>query len=267
MNLAEIGQHIDRGIPEDFVTVYLTCCAQGFSLSYPVDQTLDGLNKKWAKVLAKYRGEFSDEFCHEVAEIWMGLLAQCDLNAPDYEAQLIKAAGITLDSEDKKEPPQKKTTKMDVPTPTQAPKDPLTTPEISPAYRERQLAEAVRLPELDRLNSAHQKAFASKNPQEFLVVHLTYAKHGQPKNVPRSTLPQQIREGWESIIASEFNTIATDDFLEQLTNDWFYLVNQKGIPLSTEDHSELLIIFLAKTKQRQQKQTQNKSSLFKKLFG
>ncbi len=267
MNLAEIGRHIDRGIPDDFVTVYLTCCAHGFSLSYPVDQTLDGLNKKWAKVLAKYRGEFSDEFCQGVAEIWMELLAQCDLNAPDYEAQLIKAAGITLDSEEKKDSPKKKTTKMDVPIPNPAPKDPLTTPEISPAYRERQLAEAVRLPELDRLNSAHQKAFASKNPQEFLVVHLTYAKHGQPKNVPKSTVPQHIREGWESIIASEFNTIANDDFLEQLTNDWFYLVNQKGIPLSTEDQAELLIVFLAKTKQPQPKSTEKKPSLFKKLFG
>lgn len=267
MNVADIGRSIDRGIPDDFVRVYLTCCAHGFSLSCPVYQTLDGLNKQWAKVLAKYRGEFSDEFCHGVSEIWMRLLAQCDVNAPDYEAQLIKAAGITLDNQEKPPPPKKKTTKMDVPNPTLAPKDPLTTPEISPAYRERQLAEAVRLPELARLNSAHQKAFSSKNPQEFLVVHLTYAKHGQPKKVPKSTVPLHIREGWESIIASEFNTIAGDDFLEQLTNDWFYLVNQKGIPLSAEDQAELLIVFLAKARQPQQKPAQKKPSLFKKIFG
>ena len=55
----------------------------------------------------------------------------------------------------------------------------------------------------------------------------------------------------ESIIAKEFGTIASDDFLEVLTNEWFYLVNQKGIPLTTEDQTECLATFLAKTKQPQ----------------
>ena len=269
MSLADLGTYIDRGIPEDFVKVYLTCMAQGFSLSCPVDQKVDGLTDKWAKILAKYRGEFTDEFCDGVAQVWMGLLASCDLNSPDYELQLIKAAGVSMDdlpSIGSQEPSQK-TAKVDIPQPTAQPKDPLTKPEISPAYRERQQAEAVSLPELNRLNGVYEKAFKSKNPIDFLVAHLTYAKHGTSKTVPKSTVPQHIREGWESIIAKEFGTIASDDFLEVLTNEWFYLVNQKGIPLTTEDQTECLVTFLAKTKQPQAGKSPKKQSLFKKLFG
>ena len=129
------------------------------------------------------------------------------------------------------------------------------------------MAEAVSLPELNRLNGVHEKAFKSKNPDEFLIAHLTYAKHGQAKDVPKSTVPQHIREGWESIIGKAFGTIAGDDFLEALTNEWFYLVNQKGIPLTDEDQAELLVTFLAKRKQPKRATHKQSPSIFKKLFG
>ena len=62
MNLADIGEAIDRNQPEELVTVYLTCLIQGYSMSCPVDQNKSKLNEKWGKILAKYRRDFSDEF-------------------------------------------------------------------------------------------------------------------------------------------------------------------------------------------------------------
>ena len=85
--------------------------------------------------------------------------------------------------------------------------------------------------------------------------------------MPKSTVPQHIREGRESIIANEFNTSASDQFLVQLTNEWFYLVNQKGIPLKSQDQEEILMTFLAKKKRPQKKVEKKEPSLLKKLFG
>ena len=142
----------------------------------------------------------------------------------------------------------KKTTLQDIPKTTDHSDDPLTTPEISSSYRERQLAEAVHLPELDALTQQYKKNISSQSSDQFLISHLSFSKYSQSKSVPKSTVPQLIREHWESIIAAEFNTIASDDFLSAITNEWFYLVNQKGIPLTHQDQEELLITFLAKTK-------------------
>ena len=58
MNLAEIGLAIDQNDPESFVNTYLICLAHGYSIDCPIDSSLDDLNKKWAKSLAKYRREF-----------------------------------------------------------------------------------------------------------------------------------------------------------------------------------------------------------------
>ena len=268
MNLADIGLTIDKNQPKEFIAVYLTCMVQGFSLSCPVDGNKSRLNEKWAKVLAKYRRDFSDEFCQGVTDQWFELMSMCDPKSSEFELQLFNAAGLSLENleTDPSIKKKKKTTPEDIPKLESNPRDPLTKPEISSSYRERQMAEAVSLPELDQLKSVHQKAFKSNDADQFLISHLTYAKYGKAKPVPKSTVPQHIREGWESIIGKEFNTIASDDFLGVLTNEWFYLVNQKGIPLTAQDQDDILMTFLAK-KKRPETAPKKSSSLFKKLFG
>tara|TARA_A100001015_G_C15036740_1_gene736773 strand:+ start:2707 stop:3531 length:825 start_codon:yes stop_codon:yes gene_type:complete len=272
MNLTDLGIYIDQNKPEDFITVYLTCLAQGFSLQCPIDNNQDRLTEKWSKILAKYRREFSDEFCKEIVIKWLKLLSQCDTSAPDVEMQIVAAAGISmadinqvsLQSSVEK---SKKTVASDIPTPIQPSQDPLTKPEISSSYRERQLAEQVSLPEVQRLLSVYSKAFKNNDPDQFLISHLTFSKYGQAKEVPKSTVPQNIRASWESIIAQEFKTIASDEFLVSLTNEWFYLVNQKGLPMNAQDQEEILMTFLAKKNRPSKKVSQNSPSLFKKLFG
>ena len=59
--------------------------------------------------------------------------------------------------------------------------------------------------------------------------------------MPKSTVPANIR-AQEEIIASEFDTIS-DDILTELTNEWFYLVNQKGIPTNNHQQEEILMTF------------------------
>ena len=98
MNLTDLGVYIDQNKPQDFVNVYLTCLAQGFSLACPTDATKEKLIDKWSKILAKYRRDFSDEFCQEIALIWLKLLSSCNTSAPDIEHQLFKVAGISTDS-------------------------------------------------------------------------------------------------------------------------------------------------------------------------
>ena len=100
-----------------------------------------------------------------------------------------------------------------------------------------------------------------------LIAHLTFSKYGQAEAIPKSSVHQNIRSSWEDIIADLFNTIPDDLFLEKLTNDWFYLVNQKGIPLDSNEQEELLTIYLAKTKSKRTVVGKKKPSFLKRLFG
>ena len=96
MTITSIGVAIDNNDPDAFVNSYLMCIAQGFSMPCPVDKKMDELSKKWAKVMAKHRRDFSDEFCNNVAEKWFDLLARCNTDQPNLELQLCKAANISL---------------------------------------------------------------------------------------------------------------------------------------------------------------------------
>ena len=268
MSLAKIGECIDQNKPHEFIKVYLICLAQGFSMSCPTEKDHIKLNEKWSKILPKYRQNFSDEFCHIVSTQWGQLLQQCDPTSNQLELDLLTLAGISPETVVADTAKPIKTTREDIPTPRDNSSDPLTTPEISPSYRQRQMAENVTLPDVGRLNAIYKKFFKEKDPDQFLIGHLTFAKYGQPKHVPKSSVPQQIRESWESIIANEFNTIAEDEFLVSITNEWFYLVNQKGIPLTEEDQSDILVAFLAKKNRPEMNINEKKSpSLFQKFFG
>ena len=269
MSLADIGVAIDQKDPSHFVKTYLTCMAQGYTMSVPTDEDPQILTEKWEKILAKYRRDFSDEFGKGVSQRWLELLQQCQLDAPNLEAQLCQAAGIDIAQTNAEKPESRPQATSFTDLPKEVAKREGLTPAISDRYRQRQKAQETRLPELQKLNNVHAKAFKSGNASEFLVAHLTFAKHDQPKPVPKSTVPLNIRSGWEDIIAKEFNTIASDEFLEALTHDWFYLVNQKGIPTTAAAQAECLITHLAKANQASAPKNNSASggSLFRKLFG
>ena len=148
--------------------------------------------------------------------------------------------------------------------------DPLTSPHISEQYEQRKIVENMRAPEIDQLNTTYKKAFKTNDSTNWLIAHLTYVRYDQAKEVPKSTVPANIRAQWEEIIASEFDTISDDIFLTELTNEWFYLVNQKGIPTNNHQQEEILMTFLAKQQSNVGKDTSNKvqkkPSIFKRLF-
>jgi hypothetical protein len=275
MSLTDLGNLIDRKQPKPFVDLYLTCLAQGFQLHIPTEKDVVKNIQKWDVILSKFRNNFSDEFCEGVATYWLSLLNQCDVHSAQIEEDLCKAAGI---NPDQKEAPQKttepdvqQTTEYEIPTSKKHSGDPLTHPHISERYQQRRMAESINMPELEQLVSTYNKSFKSKDPIKWLISHLTFAKYEQPKPVPKSTVPANIREQWEGIIADEFNTIATDDFLTELTNDWFYLVNQKGIPTRAEQMHEVLMIYLARQQsvsgQPKKQPKSKKKGLFQQLFG
>ncbi|MEC8678735.1 MAG: hypothetical protein VXX85_07765 [Candidatus Margulisiibacteriota bacterium] len=265
MNLAEIGLAIDQNNPESFVNTYLICLAHGYSIDCPIDSSLDDLNKKWAKSLAKYRREFSDEFCNEVSVRWLKLLKMCRADEPNIELQLCKAAGLSINQMGEMDPADSQAAKAAQDGIGVLDKTPSS--EISLDYREHQLGQAVKLPEFNQLKSERKKAFDSNDSIEFLITHLTFSKYGQEEAIPKSSVHQNIRSAWDDIIADLFNTIPDDLFLEKLTNDWFYLVNQKGIPLDSKEQEELLTIYLAKTKSNRTVVGKKKPSFFKRLFG
>ena len=109
-------------------------------------------------------------------------------------------------------------------------------------------------------------------PIEQVLKHFekTYAKYNVAKKVPKSTVPANIKQQWESIIANEFDTISDDDFLSEITNEWFYLVNQKGIPTHVAQLEDILMTFLAKQQVKDVKTTPKKSpkgkSFLKKIY-
>jgi hypothetical protein len=265
MNLAEIGLAIDQNDPELFVNTYLICLAHGYSIDCPIDSRPDDLNKKWAKSLAKYRREFSDEFCHEVSVRWLKLLKKCRTDEANIELQLCKAAGLSINKMGEQGSEDSQAAKAAQDGIHLLDKKPSS--EISMDYREHQLGQSVKLPEFDQLKSKRKKAFDSNDSIEFLIAHLTFSKYGQAEAIPKSSVHQNIRSSWEDIVADLFNTIPDDLFLEKLTNDWFYLVNQKGIPLDSKEQEELLTIYLAKTKSKRTVVGKKKPSFLKRLFG
>ena len=273
MNLTDLGVHIEKNQPTEFIDTYLRCMAKGFQLPCPVDTDIAKLIPKWSKVLARYRRDFSDAFCADIATKWFKLIEQCDTAAADLPIQILRVANINMaeEKEEKDAVPKtlnKKTTPVEIPKNTDNPDDPLTTPAISDQYRQRSLAEKVRLPEVEKLKTVYAKAFKSNNVAQFLTSHLSFSKYDQSKTVPRATMPQAIREAWEDIIADEFHTIPDDDFLADLTNEWFYLVNQKGIPMHDQHVEEILMAFLAKKQNPTDTKPKNPTkSLFQRLLG
>jgi len=262
MNLAEIGSAIDEGDPNKFINTYIICLAHGYSIQCPIGSNKDELNKKWSKVLAKYRREFSDEFCEAISGIWFQLLAKCKTDEPRIELQLLKAAGISLDNKNKDDQKDfnsaaEKITALDKKASV----------EISQDYRDHQKGQTIKLAEFTDLSNRRRAAFNSKDSVDFLISHLTFSKYGDAQPIPRLSVHQNIRSAWEDIIANLYNTIADDLFLEKLTNDWFYLVNQKGIPMDAKDQEELLVIYLAKSKSTQTVIGKKKPNIFKRLFG
>ena len=161
---------------------------------------------------------------------------------------MLTAAGLSMDDIAKDEAPltETTTTEFGIPSKVRSTQDPFTKPEISEKYQQRQLAEEVRLPELAKLNGVYNKAFKSKNAVTWLISHLTFARYNQAKSIPKSTVPASIREHWETIIAKEHDTIADDVFLSEITNEWFYLVNQRRIPVNAHQMEEVLMILLSK---------------------
>ena len=196
---------------------------------------------------------------------WLTLLKMCKTDEPNIEDQLCKAAGLTINEMSKADPTDLEDVKTAEEGINNLDKKPSS--EISMDYREHQLGQTVKLPDSDNLNSQRKKAFDSKDSIEFLIAHLAFSKYGQAEAIPKSSVHQNIRSSWEDIIADLFNTIPDDFFLEQLTNDWFYLVNQKGIPLDSNDQEELLTIYLAKTKSKRTVVGKKRPSFFKRLFG
>ncbi len=274
MTLTELGDYIDRKQPKPFVHLYLNCLIEEYQLSVPTDLKIDDLNKKWDVILSKYRNTFSDEFCNGVSDYWLSLLKQCDVSSNQLELDLFNAAGLTIEEkkdEDKEFKKKKKTTLFDIPKKIPNQSDPLTTPQISEQYHQREMAENVSFPEIDKLDEAYKKAFKSNDVIMWLVSHLTFVRYGQTKSVPKSSVPANIREQWELVIATEFDTIADDEFLTGITNEWFYLVNQKGIPTDDNHLEEILMTFLAKQQSQEGKQSskkgEKKGSFFKRLFG
>ncbi len=267
MTLVKLGEYIDKNIPKEFVKVYLICMAQGFQLSCPIEKNEDDLNKKWAIILAKYRREFSDEFCRGVAAFWLTLVSQCDPTSSDFEYQLLSAAKIDQNEVQElveKRPEKKKhTTESEVPKQRAGSDDPLTKPEISDRYIQRKLADSITFPEAQKIKDVVLKSLKSKSVDQFLVSYLSFSKYKIDIEVPKSTVPQTIRELWESIIMNQYSIMPDDHFLTDLTSEWFYLVNQKGIPTVNEQIEEILMVFLAN---KQSKKPRGKSGNVNKSF-
>jgi hypothetical protein len=271
MSLADIGVAMDRQDPDQFVRAYLLCLGQGFSMTCPTATSLDALTKEWGIILAKYRSDFTDEFCTQVVSMWLELLTTVSEPSQEMIPQLCHAAGVAISEVTTAvaNVTKEKTAVSDIPV-NQSESPAGLTPAISDRYRQRQQAEAMTLPEKMALETTRHQAFVKENSVDFLVAHLAFSKHDVFSETPKSSVPQTIRAGWESILADLFDTIASDDFLERLTNDWFYLVNQKGIPTTSVQQADILMTYLAKSVADSEDTSVKKPlkrSLFKRLFG
>ena len=62
--------------------------------------------------------------------------------------------------------------------------------------------------------------------------------------LPLTSVIEKIEANWKLIIKEKFSIDITEEFLKNLTNIWFYLVNNIGLPSSLDKCNDLLIRLL-----------------------
>lgn len=268
LGIPSFSTHIHNEDVDAFLAAYITCLVQEYQLDIPLDSDTTVLERHWERILARYNQQFTDIFCRKLSQAWEALLLTCDTQSASLPMDLFRAAALPevyLTPELKDKQASNITTEFDRPRDSPFTGDPLTTPQISDTYQQRRDAAATRLPELDALKVQYNDAFKKRDSVAWLTHHLTFARYDAQKPIPKSTVPANIRQNWEEIIAAAFNTIAPDTFLKTITNDWFYLVNQAGIPTTIDDIESILVLYIAKQKKETRTQS-SKPGLLKRLF-
>ncbi len=216
----------------------------GSALSIPAILELEGAKKGWTQIIESLGGA-PDSFVTDVAQVWLPLIQRqggtITVNFADQLLALLdgqpKPADVLPPGKEKgAAPPKEEAAKpaagaSAVPVP-EPPAE--VSSKISDHYYGVKTLRESKPSSQAALQADIQKALDTQDAIAFLMAHLSFVRHGKMPQVPKSTVVAVIRSQWESILMDRFSWMPEDQFLDDLSKLWFYLVHQDGFPARAE---------------------------------
>ena len=224
-----------------FLRCYLTMIENGVNLTIPINIEPEKVKEEWANILDPFSDNIPQEFLIRLTSFWIKIVKQQGITMHDnFIKELLSiidnkpGARINLDSHAINQITDKGLNNMPEITDT-------VEGHISASYeifKNTIDSEAKTIEELE--NRLHD-SLQTNDAAQFLSHYLSYCKFNKIPAIPKSSMLDRIPTQWTAIIKEKFQLEPAKTFLSELTSLWFYLVNLKGIPVSSDQYRELFI--------------------------
>jgi hypothetical protein len=256
VTITELKDCVSRNDVEGFLRSYILLLLQGTTLSLPTSRLKETLLIQWKDCIPKSAQFYTDDFIEKLSNLWLEILTEQGDSSSD---RLLEELLTILNNKIKK-------------TVKKAAIDPLLN-EVSlkvsdDYYNDKKARESALLP-IDELVFNVRTSIKKEQTELFLIAYLGIVIQNNAYKVPRISIPEKIQFQWRRILNEQLKLKYTQNFLEQLSSKWFYLLNKKGIPASQHHLKEILYFVKANAKEESEetKKNNNKSDgFFTRLF-
>ncbi len=281
-SIEDLSGYVTNRDVKGFLRCYMSLVTTGVSLSVPTSLESEGAKDGWGQVFGQIGIGSDPPFLEELTPFWLTVVKkQGGKITPQFAEEILAVidgkpmptpaspAGTSA-----KTPGAGAAPTPDTPSPSREddiqPRDTLDTvaSSISPHYYKEQAARDTKPPDQSLLEQQAKKALKLENTDDFLVAHLSLSRHGIKPPVPISSVVGVIQSQWEEIVMNAFHHSLSDDFLAALSKRWFYLVNQKGLPVSISQYQDILFYLIAQQEKETKqpgKAPKNHGGFFKKI--
>ncbi len=227
-----------------FLLCYIKLIKQNFNLAIPHSLNKDIAIDEWRNILLSISENFTEDFLNDLTSHWLeviqkqgGVINENFIN--EILSILEQRSGEIVDADSKKMEEKKLLTEDEMPKPGLGLIDSVKGT-VSNTYYNKKKNREVTIREENELPRKILTALEHENIDDFLIYYLSYAEFGKLPEVPLVSTIAGISIKWKIILSKEFAYNPSDIFLEKLTSKWFYLVNAKGIPITSKIFYKLL---------------------------
>lgn len=282
---SDLNGYISAQDAKGFLRTYMELVSGGQNLSIPTGLEPQPAKEGWLQILPGIGGGYTDEFVDALTDFWLQTVKQQGGTLTETFAEEIvaiidgrpkpkgKAAAASSDAPaagggDAPAPAGGGTAAV-AQAAASAPgssavanSSQLDTvaSDISSSYYKEQDARDTKPLSKAELDSQVQKALESERVDRFLIPYLSLSRHGIKPVVPKSSVITMIRSQWEEILLNEFHIMGSTEYIQKLSARWFYLVNQKGLPIGLNDFEALSFFIVANEKEEEGKKTATSQS-------
>ncbi len=242
-----------------FLRAYLEAGVGGHQLPVPATDVREDVVVGWREVLSHISENVSSQFIDALSDLWVRLMKQ-------YDGKMEKgfAAGmlILLDQQATKTVAQKplypipiemrigEDNEISEVRPEDKPKPEIPQVSISSHYYKDLIARLMPVLPTDQSTSLAKAALDEGDALQFLILYLSPVRNGERPEVPLSTVAERISTSWRDILMKKLGQKPSRTVLQNLTAIWLTWVQDKGIPVKTEDLEACLHTLLVENQNR-----------------